>query len=686
MMKKLKNIKQRYLLRLCAAVIILCFVFSLSAGCSSNTADTLPGSENSIASASVDGTVLYGEGDVRVKVYWPEKEIKSKLIPSNTQHILITISGQGLTTDREAQIPYGTTEATIENLPAGNKTAEIQAVAGSGSILAHRFVDFVISSGQTTDVSAILGVSITADGYIPQNITISPNDTLYWINSDSAANHQIISVGGKFTNSGNLAYGQSYNYQFTTANTCEYYDNADPSIRGNVIVKASPYIDSISPSSGTIGTSVTINGGNFGSSQGTSTVTFNGVTATSISSWGNTQITCTVPTYSTTGTVIVTVAGQASNAQSFTMSIPSISGLSVDNGAIGTSVTINGNYFGSTQGTSKVTFNGITASITSWGNTQIICTVPDATTGNVVVTVSGNASNGVAFTVNNSWSAQASAITGDVRSIIFTDANNGWAAGLQYCVRTTNGGTDWTTVYDLGGGTTLYTISALNNMRAWTAGSPTNCYYTTDGGSSWTGVWFNTSSASSVFMINENIGWMSCGWEYGQTVKKTSNGGASWSNIYDAGAYRIKSIHAENANQVWMVGTGGRILYSLDGGSSRAVQTSGTANNLWSVFFTDTSNGWAVGDSGTILHTSNGGSSWSAQTSGTAQHLYGVCFVDSDWGWACGANGTILYTSNGGTNWSAQTSGTAQHLYGINFVDVTHGWCCGASGTILYYH
>lgn len=81
---------------------------------------------------------------------------------------------------------------------------------------------------------------------------------------------------------------------------------------------------------------------------------------------------------------------------------PSISSLSPAAGPIGTSVTINGSTFGATQGSSTVTFNGVTATPTNWTNTSIDAPVPaGATTGPVVVTVGSIASNGVTFSVGN---------------------------------------------------------------------------------------------------------------------------------------------------------------------------------------------------------------------------------------------------------------------------------------------
>jgi hypothetical protein len=72
-----------------------------------------------------------------------------------------------------------------------------------------------------------------------------------------------------------------------------------------------PNITSLSPTSGPVGTTVTITGTNFGS---TGTVTFNGITATT--NWTTTVITTSVPTGATLGpgNVVVTVSGGGGSA------------------------------------------------------------------------------------------------------------------------------------------------------------------------------------------------------------------------------------------------------------------------------------------------------------------------------------------------------------------------------------
>src|SRR6185295_13039368 len=64
------------------------------------------------------------------------------------------------------------------------------------------------------------------------------------------------------------------------------------------------------------------------------------------------------------------------------------------------SVTIGGSQFGGGQAGSTVTFNGLPANVLGWSDSSILVSVPyGATTGPVVVTVNGRASNAPTFTV-----------------------------------------------------------------------------------------------------------------------------------------------------------------------------------------------------------------------------------------------------------------------------------------------
>ena len=112
-------------------------------------------------------------------------------------------------------------------------------------------------------------------------------------------------------------------------------------------------------------------------------------------------------------TVTATVSdGSQTDSKGFTWTVtsvnqrPAITSLSQTSGPVGTPLTIGGTNFGTTQGTSMVTFNGTATTPSSWSPTSIAVPVPGgATTGPVVVTVNGVASNGVSFTVTPASSA-----------------------------------------------------------------------------------------------------------------------------------------------------------------------------------------------------------------------------------------------------------------------------------------
>jgi Big-like domain-containing protein/carboxypeptidase family protein/beta-propeller repeat-containing protein/IPT/TIG domain-containing protein len=92
----------------------------------------------------------------------------------------------------------------------------------------------------------------------------------------------------------------------------------DAAIRWAAEVLTAPTITTLTPNSGPVGTLVTITGFNFGVTQGSSTLTLNGL-AMSPSSWSDKSITALVPAFASTGSMVITINGVASNAQVFTV-------------------------------------------------------------------------------------------------------------------------------------------------------------------------------------------------------------------------------------------------------------------------------------------------------------------------------------------------------------------------------
>jgi RHS repeat-associated protein len=164
-----------------------------------------------------------------------------------------------------------------------------------------------------------------------------------------------------------------------------------------------PNVASLSPYSGGVGTSVTINGTDFGSPRGSGTVTFNGLPSATITSWTNSQIVATVPSGipEGPGPVVVTANSLPSNSTVlFTASDPVISNLEPPFGPIYGQILVNGTGFGTVQGAGTVQINGFAGHVISWSDTSIdVQAMPGTTSGPLTVTVNGFTSPGVQFTV-----------------------------------------------------------------------------------------------------------------------------------------------------------------------------------------------------------------------------------------------------------------------------------------------
>jgi photosystem II stability/assembly factor-like uncharacterized protein len=138
-----------------------------------------------------------------------------------------------------------------------------------------------------------------------------------------------------------------------------------------------------------------------------------------------------------------------------------------------------------------------------------------------------------------------------------------------------------------------------------------------------------------------------------------------WQNPLPQGN-TLRGVHAVNTNLVFTVGDAGTVMKTTNGGSTWAVQSSGTLVNLNGVWFVDAGKGFAVGDSGTILRTTDGGTAWVPQSTGTTDPFYAVSFVGADTGTAVGYPGMIRRTTDGGRTWVTQFGGSANYFLAVS--------------------
>jgi RHS repeat-associated protein len=193
----------------------------------------------------------------------------------------------------------------------------------------------------------------------------------------------------------------------------------------SVVIGTTPIITGLTPVLTGIGSTITVSGSNFGSSQGTSTLSINGTNVTSISSWSDSQIVATVPTGSTTGPVAVTVSTVESLANPVLDIVnPVITAVTPLAAPYSGFVTITGTGFGSGQ--PELNFNGTYVGAYAWSDTSVSVQVPSpATSGPLTLISQGISSNSVSFTVLGTVSiTSASPTVGPVGSSVTITGTN----------------------------------------------------------------------------------------------------------------------------------------------------------------------------------------------------------------------------------------------------------------------
>jgi hypothetical protein len=342
----------------------------------------------------------------------------------------------------------------------GGNFVSVSGVSFSGTAATSFTVDSAtqiranVPAGATSGPISVTNVAGTGASSTNFNVIQSPTVTAFTPTS-GGVNTQVTITGGNFTGSTAVTFNGLNATSFEVDSDTQVRATAPAGVTtgpiavtnpagaatssGNFTVLQIPSITSFAPTSGTVGTAVTINGGNF---NGSTAVAFNGVDASTFTVLSNSQIATVVPAAATTGPISVTNAdGSGQSLSNFVLlAAPVITSFTPTSGPVGTPVTITGNSF---TGITTLLFNSTpAASFIFDSDTQVRANVPaGATSGPISISNSAGSGNSASnFTVTTGGSSTLTFNATDDAYVRSTNVNNNYGNGIDLRVRTANSG------------------------------------------------------------------------------------------------------------------------------------------------------------------------------------------------------------------------------------------------------
>jgi len=274
-----------------------------------------------------------------------------------------------------------------------------------------------------------------------------------------------------------------------------------------------------------------------------------------------------------------------------------------------------------------------------------------------------------------SWRLQNSGTTARLESIAMMDAENGCIVGgftqpythetVGIVLRTRDGGKSWQASPD-GSLPYLRHVKFFNPKQGWAMGDgsalfPSGAFYTEDGGKTWTPVAKGETQGWLAGDLRDFRGGALAG-RGGQLVAVTPQQ-MKESRVAPLGKRNPRKMVLWPDARGWLVGDGGLVLRTLDGGHSWS-GPDGTLPNLagdemdFEAVASLADHVWIAGSPGTlILHSANAGKTWEVFDTQQTTPIKSLFFVDANRGFAACELGVILATLDGGKNWTVQHSG-----------------------------
>ncbi len=287
-----------------------------------------------------------------------------------------------------------------------------------------------------------------------------------------------------------------------------------------------------------------------------------------------------------------------------------------------------------------------------------------------------------------------------LNDVFFLDPDRGWAVGDRGAIwHTDTGGRQWR-LQDAPVGARLHAVWFLDGNHGWAVGGSTVPYThkshgvvlrTDDGGQTWRQLPVNAvPTLRRIRMFDSKFGWAvgAASPLHPAGVYRTEDGGRGWAAIGGLRPTGWETADFRDAVSGLIAGPGGVGLV----GMNRFQLASAPLNEhqrVRQVRLAEGNQAWLVGDGGLVLHSRNGGATWDAPpgplpAEAVGQFDFRALAVCGPRVWIAGSPGTrVFHSPDGGATWEVFSTQQRLPIRAMFFLDEFHGWAVGDLGMIL---
>ena len=284
------------------------------------------------------------------------------------------------------------------------------------------------------------------------------------------------------------------------------------------------------------------------------------------------------------------------------------------------------------------------------------------------------------------WTRTGSPTSMDISSVIFTDSQNGFGIGAgSVFIKTENGGINWTEE-NFGFSSTKPFMDAqvTPDGKIHAVGKYGTILLSDNGGTTWQTQYTVTErTLSEILFVNNNTGYAVCGYGGGD-ILKTTDAGETWVSQIEGYHTPMYGLSFTDAETGYIAGSID-IKKTTNGGTNWMNVYSSTQSEIFTdVAFTNSNTGYVVGSYGVLKKTTNAGQTWiSTAIPSNGSMLTSICFVNENTGYSVGDNSVIVKTTDAGLTWTEQTSPfTFAYFTSVDFTDENTGYISSGAGLL----